>query len=76
MLPGACYSGPDEGRYNEDGQAKAEMCIGEDFQKCSTDNNQACVGITNPDPKTNRTSVANYIFMIKTDSHQSIRIIE
>ncbi|XP_065644379.1 uncharacterized protein LOC100208971 isoform X5 [Hydra vulgaris] len=69
---GACYSGPDEGRYKEDGQAKDKMCIGEDLQTCSTTNTQACVGITDGDQST----MANYIYMIKTDSHQSIRVIQ
>ena len=60
-----CYSGPDEGRYDEDGDAEEAECIDESSNYCN-EKSQYCSGIFH----------ANYIYTILSSSHKGIIRIE
>ena len=74
---GDCYSGPDEGRYAEDGKAQSDQCLDEQQKECNIDDEHACAGIPKPNPKVqNMIDYANAVFMIKTETHKNIVYIE
>ena len=75
-FPGECFSGPQEDRYNEDGQAKEDMCIDEDQNVCLSNSTKACAGIGKKDPVSKKFKYANYVFMIVTDTHKEINVIQ
>ncbi|XP_066915386.1 uncharacterized protein [Clytia hemisphaerica] len=74
---GDCYSGPDEGRYAEDGKARSDQCLDEQQNECNIDDEHACAGIPKPDPNVqNMIDYANAVFMIKTETHKNVVYIE
>lgn len=60
-----CYSGPDEGRYDEDGDAEQAKCLDSDANICNA-HSQYCAGEDH----------ANYIYTILSKSHTGILRIE
>lgn len=76
-ITGDCYSGPDEGRYKEDGEAQEDMCLDQQQQNCNQNDNNACAGIPKPDKYVEtKMNFANAVFMIKTKNHQKIFYIQ
>eukprot|EP00795_Rhopilema_esculentum_P016531 gene16531-7954_t len=60
-----CYSGPDEGRYDEDGDAEPSKCKDEMGNNCEKNSN-FCSGEAN----------TNFVYTVLSDSHVSIVRIE
>lgn len=60
-----CYSGPDEGRYDEDGLAKLDDCIDDEYHTCA-ESSEYCSGLFHK----------NYIYTILSDLHKDIVRIE
>lgn len=73
IFAGECFSGPDEGRFDEDGEASENMCINEEQESCKKDK-QFCAGISKQNGSKKVT--ANYVYMIKTKTHTQINRIE
>ena len=73
---GECYSGPDEGRYDEDREASEDMCESEEQKTCVKDDKQSCAGIIKKDKETNNNMYANYVYTIITETHKEIARIE
>ena len=60
-----CWSGPDEGRYDEEGEAATGLCVNSQLETCKT-TDEYCAGKKG----------ANYVYMIQTQEHQKIHRIE
>jgi hypothetical protein len=69
---GECFSGPDEGRWNEDGEAPSEMCIDVKQETCDKESNKACAGIEEYDKQSGKMKSANFVYMTVTDTHKEI----
>jgi len=71
-----CHSGPDEGRYAEDREAKNYMCVNENEQTCDKNDKKYCSGAARLDPVSEKTEHANFVYTIITQAHPEIQYIE
>lgn len=60
-----CFSGPDEGRFDEDGDAEPTKCLDDSLNTCSK-TSQYCSG----------TDHTNYVYTVITSGHKGIIRIE
>jgi len=59
-----CHSGPDEGRFDEDGAAAPALCVNSKLDTCG-EGDKTCAGKDG----------ANFVYTVITDSHQEIKKI-